>query len=91
MVSVPVNGDASNEANETFTVNLSNPTNSTILDGEGLGTITNDDGVPQISVNDVTLRAARPKFAALDNAKLADAGFTMPSWRDAIGRYLSAA
>jgi dTDP-4-dehydrorhamnose reductase len=44
-----------------------------------------------ISVNDVTLRASRPKFAALDNSKLAGAGFTMPSWRDAIGRYLSPA
>ena len=44
-----------------------------------------------ISVNDVTLRASRPQFAALDNAKLASAGFTMPSWRDAIARYLSTA
>jgi dTDP-4-dehydrorhamnose reductase len=44
-----------------------------------------------ISVKDVSLRASRPQFAALDNSKLAAAGFTMPSWRDAIGRYLSAA
>jgi dTDP-4-dehydrorhamnose reductase len=42
-----------------------------------------------ISVNDVALRASRPQFAALDNAKLASAGFTMPSWRDALARYLS--
>jgi dTDP-4-dehydrorhamnose reductase len=41
-----------------------------------------------ISVNDVALRAPRPQFAALDNAKLASAGFTMPSWRDALARYL---
>jgi dTDP-4-dehydrorhamnose reductase len=50
-----------------------------------------DATLKPISVNDVKLRASRPQFAALDNAKLADAGFTMPSWRDAIARYLSAA
>lgn len=43
-----------------------------------------------ISVNDVKLRAERPRFAALDNAKLARAGYTMPSWQDAVARYLSA-
>jgi dTDP-4-dehydrorhamnose reductase len=41
-----------------------------------------------ISVNDVTLRAPRPQFAALSNAKLAHAGHKMPTWQDAIGRYL---
>jgi dTDP-4-dehydrorhamnose reductase len=43
-----------------------------------------------ISVKDVKLRAERPQFAALDNSKLARAGYSMPSWQDAIGRYLSA-
>ena len=41
-----------------------------------------------ISVNDVTLRAARPQFAALSNAKLTKVGYQMPTWQDAIGRYL---
>lgn len=41
-----------------------------------------------VSVNDVKLRAARPQFAALSNAKLATVGYQMPSWQDAIGRYL---
>ena len=40
-------------------------------------------------VRDVPLPAARPVFAALSNAKLAGAGFRMPSWQDAIARYLS--
>ena len=43
-----------------------------------------------ISVNDVKLRAERPRFAALDNGKLARAGYAMPSWQDAVARYLSA-
>jgi dTDP-4-dehydrorhamnose reductase len=42
-----------------------------------------------ISVNDVSLPAPRPQFAALDNGKLARAGYAMPSWQDAIARYLS--
>lgn len=42
-------------------------------------------------VRDVPLPAARPRFAALSNAKLARAGFVMPSWQDAIARYLSSA
>ncbi len=42
-VIVPVKGDTVAEANETFFVNLSAPTNATIADPQGLGTITNDD------------------------------------------------
>jgi dTDP-4-dehydrorhamnose reductase len=49
-----------------------------------------DAVLKRVSVNDVTLRASRPQFAALDNAKLTGAGFTMPSWQDAIARYVSA-
>lgn len=42
-----------------------------------------------VHVHDVALPAPRPVFAALSNAKLARAGFAMPSWQDAIARYLS--
>ena len=41
------------------------------------------------SVTDVRMRAARPAYAALSNAKLAAAGFVMPPWEDAIARYLA--
>jgi dTDP-4-dehydrorhamnose reductase len=41
------------------------------------------------SVKDVTMKAARPQYAALSNAKLAAAGIAMPTWEDALGRYLS--
>jgi dTDP-4-dehydrorhamnose reductase len=44
-----------------------------------------------VRVREVSLPAARPVFAALSNAKLARAGFVMPSWQDAIGRYVSSA
>ena len=47
-----------------------------------------DASLKPVSVNDVKLRAVRPQFAALSNAKLATAGHVMPTWQDAIGRYL---
>ncbi len=55
-VTVQVNGDTAVEPNETFNVNLSNATgNATILDGTGVGTITNDDAAASaIPINDVT-------------------------------------
>jgi len=40
---VTVNGDVKAEANETLVVNLTVPVNATILDGQGAGTINNDD------------------------------------------------
>lgn len=41
-----------------------------------------------IGFADVQLPAARPQFCALSNAKLAAAGIQMPSWQDALGRYV---
>ena len=45
-VTVVVNGDGVAEPNETFFVNLTGATNAIIGDGQGRGTIINDDGVP---------------------------------------------
>ena len=45
-VSVQVNGENVSEEDESFFVNLSNPTNATISDAQGQGTITNDDDPP---------------------------------------------
>ncbi len=53
-ITVPVNGDTTFEANETFFVNLSNAVDATIGDDQGLGTIVNDDAAPTLSVDDVS-------------------------------------
>ena len=42
-----------------------------------------------VRVADVELRARRPQYAALSNRKLRDAGIDMPSWEDALRRYLT--
>lgn len=50
---VPVTGDLLDENDETFVVNLSSPIGATIADGQGVGTIQDNDAPPSISVNDV--------------------------------------
>ena len=47
-----VNGDRLPESSETFVVILSSPTNATIADGQGIGTIRDDE--PRISITDVS-------------------------------------
>jgi uncharacterized protein (TIGR03437 family) len=51
---VTVNGDTKIEPNETFSVNVTNVTGATLSDGQGLGTIQNDDSPPTLSISDVT-------------------------------------
>ncbi len=56
-IAVMVNGDRLAEPNETIVVNLSGATNATIADGQGVGTILDDE--PRISINDVTKSEGR--------------------------------
>jgi hypothetical protein len=51
-INVPLRGDTVHEPDETLVVNLSNPGNATIGDGQGQGTITNDDPLPAITIQD---------------------------------------
>jgi dTDP-4-dehydrorhamnose reductase len=46
-----------------------------------------DAPIVDVMMGDAGLIAPRPKFAALDNAKLAAAGIEMPTWQDALRRY----
>lgn len=53
------------------------------LGGEGLA-----ERLVPVKMADMTLRAARPQYCALSNDKLRRAGIDMPSWQDALARYL---
>ncbi len=55
-VTVNVVGDVVDEPNETFHVNLSAPDNATILDGDGLGKIIDDDRSGTFSCRGAALR-----------------------------------
>ncbi len=50
VVSVLVNGDITQESDETFFVNLSAPSGATLADSVGTGTIQNDDMIPSLSI-----------------------------------------
>ncbi len=52
---VVVNGDTLNEPSETFFVNVTNVTGAVVVDGQGIGTITNDDPLPSLSTSNVTV------------------------------------
>lgn len=42
-----------------------------------------------VTMDQVTLRAERPRYCALATGKLSAAGFEMPSWSDALRRWLT--
>jgi hypothetical protein len=56
-VTVQVIGDRLPEPNETFVVNLRSPTNAPIADGQGVGTIVDDE--PRISISDVSMKEGK--------------------------------
>ena len=53
-ITVITKGDTLNEANETFFVDLSDPSNASIGKGRGQGTILNDDALPKLTINDIS-------------------------------------
>ena len=59
-VTVNVNGDVLDEANEGFLLNLTSPTNATLADDQAVGTITDDDPAPALSIDDVTQLESAP-------------------------------
>ncbi|MGB4949069.1 MAG: Calx-beta domain-containing protein, partial [Rhizobiaceae bacterium] len=52
---VSITDDTLDENSETFTATLSSPVNATIADGTAIGTITDNDPTPTLSVADVTV------------------------------------
>ncbi len=49
-------------------------------------TLGTDAPLEPITMAEVILPASRPRYCALSNAKLRDAGIEMPTWQDAVGR-----
>jgi dTDP-4-dehydrorhamnose reductase len=47
-----------------------------------------DAPILDVPLAEAKLAAPRPKFAALSNAKLTGAGIAMPTWQDALARYV---
>ncbi len=59
-VKVSINGDLLNEANEVFSVQLSNEVNATLTRARGTATILNDDRAPAFTISDVSVAEGNP-------------------------------
>ncbi len=78
-VEVTVNGDAADELNEIFLVRLSNSTSAAVADGEGAGTIEDDDPKPVLTVGDVRL------VEGSEGVKAANFTVTLsPAWPEVV-------
>jgi hypothetical protein len=57
IITIQIQSDTRNEADEQFFLNLSTPANATIADAQGVGTIVNDDAAagPTLSIDRVTV------------------------------------
>ena len=54
-INVPITTDTDDEPDESFFVQLSGAVNAAILDGEAVGTIIDDDGLPALTITDQTI------------------------------------
>jgi hypothetical protein len=81
-ISVTVNGDNKFETDESFYLNLTNPSNAAITDAQGVGTITNDDTTPTVtlSINNASISetgGSSTVTATLSNASYQDVAVTL--------------
>ena len=78
--SVTVNGDTLFEADETFFVNVTNVVGATLVDGQGVGTIVNDDpepcGYPATFIHDIQGSGATPRRPACERSKASSSATT---------------
>jgi hypothetical protein len=58
-ITVPVNGDLTDEYDESFFVNLSGAANADVYDGQGAATVLDNDPPPSISINNASVREGR--------------------------------
>ncbi len=75
---IGVNGDTFGEADETFFVNLSSPTNATLARAQGIGTILNDDVPPAVYLRST---AGAPWGSTANEAAMNQA-FGVNNWQD---------
>ena len=69
--------DSVTEPTETFTVNLTNPSGATIANGQGVGTILDDESARQISIGDASAIEGTSTLKLLDRFVAAGSGGLM--------------
>jgi uncharacterized repeat protein (TIGR01451 family) len=78
-IRVAVRGETLNELDESFVVNLATPTNCTLADSQGVGSILNDDFLPNIVLSSAAIVAENclPANQALDPGETVSVSFTL--------------
>ncbi|HEX7314623.1 MAG TPA: Calx-beta domain-containing protein [Pyrinomonadaceae bacterium] len=89
-VSVPVAGDALDEADETFELRLTSPTHAGISDGVGLGTINDNDPTPTLSADDISVIEGTPGGFGFGTTATFKIQLSAPSGRDVTVHYATA-
>ncbi|HUU47684.1 MAG TPA: HYR domain-containing protein, partial [Nitrosopumilaceae archaeon] len=82
-IAISVNGDGVLESDEMFRVNLSNCIGCTIIDSQGVGTITNDDSPPQDTESPV-IAAHSDVNAVATSASGVPVSYTSPTTSDNV-------
>ena len=82
-ITVPITNDTLYEPNETFYVNLVTPTNATIADNLGVGTIADNDPVPTVS--SITADSQLEGVALVHTVTLSNASSTATTLAYSIG------
>ncbi|POY34675.1 hypothetical protein C3K47_19010, partial [Solitalea longa] len=80
-ITVFVNGDLKNEADETFTLQLNNAANGTLAQASVTGTITNDDQVPHLTTSAFSVKEGNSGITSLTvKARLSNPSAQTISW-----------
>jgi hypothetical protein len=77
-ITIPVIGDLTTESNKTFTVQLSNPVNSTLGDSAAVGTILDNDSAPTLSVSGASVNEGNSGQTTASVAVTLSKAFTSP-------------
>jgi hypothetical protein len=82
-ITISVMGDSTVEQNETFNISLSNCSDCSIIDAQGVGTITNDDSVP-VDTESPVIAVHSDVNAVASSASGATVSYTSPATSDNI-------
>ncbi|MET0625481.1 MAG: FG-GAP-like repeat-containing protein, partial [Pyrinomonadaceae bacterium] len=88
-VAVPVAGDALDEADETFELELASASNAGVADAVGLGTVNDNDPTPTLSVGDIT-KTEGNFFGGQGSTATFKIQLSAPSGRNVTVRYATA-
>lgn len=89
-ITVPIIGDRRNEAIETFAVLLTGARNARIVDDRGIGTIIDNDPLPNFYVSDVQVTTTSPDDLDAEFTAVFTVALDAPSGREVVVEFATA-